>query len=83
MAHKSRWMTLNDMRKYVSNAYPSLEWKAKVASMPTNQVYAIFQQLKKKEKKEEEQYHQMDIWEWAYECNKAAGGKETHTEVRV
>lgn len=85
---KWKVVTINEMRKYISGQYDSLSWKQRVAGMPTNQVVAIYDSMKRREKngspyKKKEEYHQMDIWEWAYECNAAAGGKETHTEVRV
>ena len=77
--------TINSMRTYISRQYDSIEWKQRVAGMPTRQVCAIYKSMKRREStsKPDEQYHQMDIWEWAYECNAAAGGKETHTEVMV
>ena len=79
-------MNINEMRRYVSDSYPGLSWKSKVARMPQNQVIAIYKSLLNREKKEPvsvkaEEPHQMDIWEWAYECNAKRGGKETHTNI--
>ena len=81
-------MTINQMRNYISGCYPSMGWKDKVSRMPTRQVYAVYNSLKRKEEKlnikwfnrEPEGYHQIDMFEYLYSIN---NGKETHTEVKV
>jgi len=81
-------MTVNEMRSYISGCYSSMSWKDKVSRMPTRQVYAVYNSLKRREEKlnikwfnrEPEGYHQIDMFEYLYSINQ---GKETHTEVKV
>ena len=81
-------MTINEMRSYISSCYSSMKWKDKVSRMPTRQVYAVYQSLKRREEKlnikwfnrEPEGYHQIDMFEYLYSINQ---GKETHTEVKT
>lgn len=92
-------MTINQMRSYISDKYPGLGWKQKVASMPTNQVIAVYKSFMNRKPKAaakvvlaqevkedvfvEPEPHQMDIWEWAYMCNEANCGKETHSNIKI
>ncbi len=45
-------MNDNHIRDYVSNMYPSSDWKTRVANMPKGQIFAIY--MRDKHKKEEE-----------------------------
>ena len=87
--------TINEMRLYISNRYNSMDWKDKVAHMPTRQVVAVYKNIKRRDekarleatcpseyikKKEPEGYHQIDMFEYLYSINH---GKETNTEVSV
>lgn len=84
-------MTINQMRSYISDSYPGADWKARVASMPTNQVVAVYKSLinRKPKKaidtvlKSEPEPHQMDIWEFLYSKAEADGLKETHTNINI
>ena len=66
-------MTMNEMRKYVSDSYPGVGWKSKVAVMPERQVVAVYKSLinRKPKAAEADPYmevepHQIDIWEYLY-----------------
>ena len=73
-------MTMNEMRKYVSDSYPGVGWKSKVAVMPERQVVAVYKSLINRKPKaavktvlaaEADPYmevepHQIDIWEYLY-----------------
>lgn len=81
-------LTINEMRNYISNKYPSMKWKIKVSNMSPAQVIAIFKSIKHREENEyvfvdninDPNYHQIDMFEYLYSINR---GKETHTEVEV
>ena len=80
--------TINDMRRYISNKYPGMDWKVKVSKMKTAQVIAVYHAIKEREQREAiivdnretPGYHQIDMFEYLYSIN---NGKETHTEVNV
>lgn len=60
---------IEDMRGYVMDAYPSMNWKRKVSDMSDPQVVAVYHSLlgrKKKEepKKEEPKFRQMTIFDY-------------------
>lgn len=67
-------MDIQAMRNYIFNAYSGKGWHQRVLTMPTNQVVAVYNSIKKREalpkevKQEltpkEEPFHQMDIWEY-------------------
>lgn len=79
--------TMNDMRRYISNRYESMNWKNKVSKMPTRQVIAIYRRFKEADEKAKleatcpnSEYHQIDMFEYLYSVNQ---GKETNTEVKI
>ena len=43
-------MDINNMREFVSNAYPGRTWKARVNMMSSNQVVAIYHSLNGRKK---------------------------------
>ena len=83
-------MTINDMRRYIIEAYPnSIKFKDKVLHMPTRQVIAIYHSVvrrqndgeKKPNKKDE--FHQMDIWEYMLDKIEEEDGPGTHTQINL
>ena len=76
--------TLIEMRRWVSDQYPSMKWKSKVSRMPDRQVIAIYKSMQMRaspEPKPKEEYHQIDIWEFAYNKAIEDGLKGTHTDI--
>ena len=56
---------LEKARQYVSDLYPSPGWKARVAEMPTQQIFAIYYSSKKhKRKPVKEEYQQLNIFDY-------------------
>ena len=43
-------MNINNMRDYISNAYPGRSWKAKCSVMSEQQVIAIYYSIRNREK---------------------------------
>lgn len=78
-------MNMLEMRRWVSDQYPSMKWKGRVSKMPDRQVIAIYKSMQmretKSEPKKQEEFHQMDIWEWAYSKALADGAKGSHTDI--
>ena len=60
-------MTMNEMRRFVSERYPNDNWKDKVERMPENQVMALYYKFMAEPKKKEtkagvaEEAHQLSF----------------------
>lgn len=69
------------MRMVVSDAYPGMKWKARVAKMPTNQVVAVYKSIMNRSSRlqsgnvygivvEREEFHQYNLFEFGLEVAK-------------
>lgn len=60
-------MTVESMRKHISECYDSWRWRDKVSKMPDNQVMAIYFSMKEKgklKKDKKPRYRQMTIFDY-------------------
>lgn len=78
--------SIDEMRKYVSNAYSGMKWHERVLNMPDRQVAAIYRNLKASKKygseyrlvcddnpidhRKEGEWHQIDMFEYLMEVKK-------------
>lgn len=81
-------MTLQQMRNFISEAYPGQGWRVKVACMQTNQVIAVYKSLMERGYNKDAtktvletdtSNHQIDIFEYMRELE----DKETHTDIKL
>lgn len=79
---------MQQMRKFVSDAYPGNGWKVKVSCMQTNQVIAVYRSLMERGYNKDAakmvletdtSNHQIDIFEYMRELD----NKETHTDIKL
>lgn len=72
---------IQKMRMFVSDAYPGMKWKARVAKMPTNQIVAIYSCMKSRidihgnyinncTPMQVDEYHQYNLFEFGLEVAK-------------
>ena len=71
-----------EMRKFLKDQYPNRTWRRKVDKMPDRQVYAIVQDILKKQKQQKKNdifHHQYTLDEW---MNAFQKGVKTNEETK-
>lgn len=65
-------MAYLNIRNAIASAYPGIEWRRRVDSMPDRQVWAIYNRIfgNKKEKKSDSDYRQFDLSDYGIDLGR-------------